>query len=133
MLAATAWCGITLSTRRLARTDRVGTILAWLSVVTVTAAMPAAWWGWRPLNGGDVLWLLLFGSVTPAIIWFATRALALGEASAVAPFQYLRLVVIAALGWWFYAEVPDGWTFLGAGFILAGAVVITVAEARRTA
>ena len=28
-----------------------------------------------------------------------TRALALGEASAVAPFQYLRLIVIAALGW----------------------------------
>lgn len=133
VLAATAWCGITLSTRRLARTDGLGTILAWLSVVTVAAAMPAAWWGWRPLDGGDLLWLLLFGSVTPAIIWFMTRALTLGEASAVAPFQYLRLIVIVALGWWLYGEVPDGWAFVGAGFILGGAVVITVAEARRRA
>jgi drug/metabolite transporter (DMT)-like permease len=62
----------------------------------------------------------------------ATGAAALraGEASAVTPFQYLRLIIIGALGWFIHAEVPDGWAFLGAGFILIGALIITVAEAR---
>ena len=34
-------------------------------------------------------------------------------------------------GWLVFNEVPDGWTWLGAAVILAGALVITVAEARR--
>ncbi len=40
-------------------------------------------------------------------------------------------MVIALFGWVLFGEVPDGWTWAGAAAILAGAVVITVAEARR--
>ncbi len=131
LAAALCWCGITLTTRKLTRTDSTPTILAWLSVVAVLCALPFAVLGWRPLNLGDMAWLAVFGLVCPAIIVLVTEALRAGEASAVGPFQYLRLIVIAVLGWLLYAEIPDGWAFLGAGCILAGAVIITVAEARR--
>lgn len=128
--AALAWCGITLTTRRLTSTDGTPTILAWLAVVTVLLAAPFAALAWQPLGLGDVLWLLAFATICPAIILLVTEALRAGEASAVAPFQYLRLIIIGALGWLIHAEVPDAWAFLGAGFILLGAVIITVAEAR---
>ncbi len=131
LAAALCWCGITLTTRKLTRTDSTPTIIAWLSVVTVLCALPVAVWGWKPLDLGDLAWLAVFGLVCPAIIVLVTEALRAGEASAVGPFQYLRLIVIAALGWLLFAEIPDGWTFLGAFFILGGAVIITVAEARR--
>jgi len=131
LAAALCWCGITLTTRKLTRTDSTPTIIAWLSVVSVLCSLPLAVWGWQPLDLGDVAWLAVFGLVCPAIIVLVTEALRAGEASAVGPFQYIRLVVIAALGWLLYAEVPDAWTFLGAFFILGGAVIVTVAEARR--
>jgi drug/metabolite transporter (DMT)-like permease len=128
--AALAWCGINLTTRRLTSTDSTPTILAWLSVVAVVLVAPLAALAWRPLGLGDALWLLLFATICPAIIVLVTEALRAGEASAVAPFQYIRLVIIGALGWLIHAEVPDAWAFLGAGFILLGAVIVTVAEAR---
>jgi drug/metabolite transporter (DMT)-like permease len=129
--AAFAWCGITLTSRVLTRTETTATIIAWVGLVTSAAALPFAVATWVPLGWLDVGVLIFFGLFTPAIIWMVTEALRAGEASAVAPFQYLRLVVIAAFGWILFGEVPDGWTWLGAIVILGGAVVITVAEARK--
>jgi drug/metabolite transporter (DMT)-like permease len=129
--AALAWCGITLTSRMLSRTEPTETVLAWVGLVTSLCVLPFAIMGWRPIGPGDALILILFGLLTPGIIWFVTEALRAGEASAVAPFQYLRLVVIMGFGWLLFAEVPDGWALLGAAIILTGAVIITVSEARR--
>ncbi|MBB3898502.1 DMT family transporter [Roseococcus suduntuyensis] len=129
--AALAWCGITLSSRALSRTESTQTVVAWVGIVTSLCTLPFFLWGWAPIGLGDAAILLVFALFTPGIIWFVTEALRAGEASAVAPFQYLRLVVIMAFGWVLFAEVPDGWTLLGAAVILTGAVVITVREARR--
>ena len=129
--SALCWCGITLTTRSLTRTDGTLTILAWLSVVVVACSLPLALLAWRPLGLGDMAWLGVFALVCPGIIWLVTEALRAGEASAVAPFQYIRLILITAAGWALYGEIPDGWAVLGAAFILGGALVITVAELRR--
>ncbi len=131
LAAALTWCGITLTSRMLSRTERTETIVAWVGLVTTGAALPFAIATWQPLGAVDLLILTAFGLFTPGIIWLLTEALRAGEASAVAPFQYLRLVVIAAFGWAVWGEVPDAWTWAGALVILSGAVVITVAEARR--
>lgn len=129
--AALAWCGITLSSRALSRTESTQTVVAWVGIVTSLCTLPFFLWGWAPITLGDAAILLVFALFTPGIIWFVTEALRAGEASAVAPFQYLRLVVIMAFGWVLFTEVPDGWTLLGAAVILTGAILITVREARR--
>lgn len=131
LASATAWCGITLSSRVLARSERNSTIMAWVGLVTTAGVAPFAAMAWVPLGVFDLVFLLGFALFTPAIIWLLTSAYRHGEASAIAPFQYLRLVVVAGFGWAIFHEVPDGWTWAGAAVILAGAVVITVAEARR--
>ncbi len=131
LAAALAWCGITLTSRSLSRTESTQTVLAWVGMITSLCVAPFAIAFWQPIGLADVLILIVFGLVTPGIIWLVTEALRAGEASAVAPFQYLRLVVIAAFGWVLFGEVPDGWTWLGALIILSGAVVITISEARK--
>ncbi|MEI6162692.1 MAG: DMT family transporter, partial [Roseococcus sp.] len=108
LAAALAWCGITLTSRSLSRTESTQTVLAWVGMITSLCVAPFAIAFWQPINLGDVLILAVFGLVTPGIIWMVTEALRAGEASAVAPFQYLRLVVIAAFGWVLFGEVPDG-------------------------
>lgn len=131
--ASLAWCGITLSSRALTRTDSTATVIAWVGVVTTLGSLPVAIATWQPLSITDAAILAVFGAFTPGILWLMTEALRAGEASAVAPFQYLRLLVVAAFGWAIFGEVPDCWTWLGAAVILAGAVLITIAEARRRA
>jgi drug/metabolite transporter (DMT)-like permease len=129
--AAMAWCGITLTSRSLTRTDGTATILAWVGAVTFGGSLPFALAAWQPLGAMD--WLIMLGVaiVSPSIVWLVTEALRAGEASAVAPFQYLRLVFVAAAAWLFWGEAPDAWSWAGAAVILGGAVVVTVAEARR--
>jgi len=131
LASALCWCGITLTSRSLTRTERTETVVAWVGLVTSLVSLPFAIMAWVPLDGGTIALLVVFALFTPGIIWLLTEALRAGEASAVAPFQYLRLVVIAGFGWLLYGEVPDAFAIAGAVFILGGAVVITVAEARR--
>ncbi len=128
---ALAWCGITLTSRSLTRTEGTATILAWVGLVTFAGALPFAIAAWAPLSPGDWLILLGIALVSPSIIWLVTEALRAGEASAVAPFQYLRLVFVAMAAWIVWGEVPDTWGWIGSGIILGGAVVVTVAERRR--
>jgi drug/metabolite transporter (DMT)-like permease len=129
--AAVAWCGITLTSRSLTRTESTPTILAWVGLVTFAGSLPFALVAWQWLALGD--WLILLGValIAPGIIWLVTEALRAGEASAVAPFQYLRLIFVAAVAWLVWGEAPDAWGWLGAAIILGGAVIVTVAEARR--
>ncbi|WP_367615881.1 DMT family transporter [Plastoroseomonas hellenica] len=131
LAAALCWCGITLTSRALTRTDATPTIVAWVGIVTTLGALPFAIAFWRPIGAGDVLILLAFAGFTPGILWLMTEAFRAGEASAVAPFQYLRLPVVAGFGWLLFGEVPDAAAWAGAAVILAGAVAISIAEARR--
>ncbi|PZW45939.1 threonine/homoserine efflux transporter RhtA [Humitalea rosea] len=128
--AAICWCGITLTSRMLTRTERTQTVFAWVGLVTSLGAAPFAIATWMPLGLGDVAVLAVFGCVTPAILWLITEALRAGEASAVAPLQYLRLPIVALAGWLIWGQVPDAAAWAGAAVILAGAVIVTVAEAR---
>ena len=131
LAAAVTWCGITLTSRVLAQQDRNTTIMAWVGLITTIGSAPFAVMAWAPLGVVDGLILLGVACFAPGIIWVVTSAYRHGEASAIAPFQYLRLVFVTGFGWLFFSEVPDGWTWAGAAVILAGAMIVTIAEARR--
>jgi drug/metabolite transporter (DMT)-like permease len=131
LLGALTWCGITLGTRTLARTESTPTIMAWVGVIACAAALPFGIAQAVPLP--VVSWLILIGFalVSPIILWLVTEALRAGEASAIAPLQYLRLIFVGLLAWAAFGEAPDGWGWLGASVILAGALLVTLSEARR--
>ena len=53
-----------------------------------------------------------------------------GEASAVAPFDYSRLLFTGIIGLIFFSEVPDVWTVAGAVLIVASTIYIARREAQ---
>lgn len=128
--AALCWCGITLSSRALTRTESTRTVMAWVGLVTTLCAIPLAIIFWRPISLTDAMILTAFGLTTPVILLLMTEAFRAGEASAVAPFQYLRLPIVTLAGWLIFAETPDAAAWAGAAIILAGAAIITIAETR---
>jgi drug/metabolite transporter (DMT)-like permease len=58
-----------------------------------------------------------------------THSYKLAEASAVLPYDYTRMIFAAAIGYLWFAEVPDLWTWVGAGIIAASAIYIAHREA----
>lgn len=61
---------------------------------------------------------------------FVIRAYSEGEATAVSPFDYLRLPLSVAAGVWIFAEAPSWWTLAGALLIVASTLYIARREAR---
>ena len=61
-----------------------------------------------------------------------TNAFRHGDATIVVPLDFLRIPLIALVGWWFYGERIDGFVFAGAAIIIAGIFWNLRAEAVRT-
>lgn len=73
----------------------------------------------------EVAILLAMGLIFTLGVWLFTAAIRLGRASAIAPLGYLRLVLMAATGWLFYAEVP-GWATVVGGVLVIGSASYTI-------
>lgn len=58
------------------------------------------------------------------------RGLKVGEATAIMPFDYTRLIFAGAAGYFFFAEQPSLVTVLGALLIIASTLYITRQESR---
>jgi drug/metabolite transporter (DMT)-like permease len=58
------------------------------------------------------------------------RALSLGDASFILPFDFLRLPFAAAAGFLLFTETPDIWTLIGALIIFAATSYATWRERR---
>jgi drug/metabolite transporter (DMT)-like permease len=51
--------------------------------------------------------------------WIVVLAFRYADASVLAPFSYSQLVWVSLLGFLIFGEMPDGWTVVGAAFIVA--------------
>lgn len=58
-----------------------------------------------------------------------TAAMRVGEIAVVTPFRYTRLIFTMALGVFFFAERPDGWTLAGAALIIGSGLFTILREA----
>jgi drug/metabolite transporter (DMT)-like permease len=74
--------------------------------------------------------LLAIGTIGALSQYWWILAFRAGEASAVAPFDYSRLLFSAFFGFIFFAEVPDSWTWAGAALIVASTIYIARREAQ---
>lgn len=112
--------------------ERHATLLAYFCFMSLALTALPAYLYWTPPSPAQ--WGLLaavgsLGVVSQAMIIRAYRA---GEASFVAPFDYLKLILAGVIGFVFFSELPGPWTLLGAAIIVASAFYIARREAART-
>ena len=133
ILAAACGLAITLiATKRLTRMDSTFTIIFWMSAIQLPLALLAS----------DPLFALKLGrEQIPAIIgigvaglaghYCLTNAFQSGDAGVVVPLDFMRIPLIAVIGWWLYGESLDVFVFLGAAVIVAGILWNLRSEAAR--
>jgi drug/metabolite transporter (DMT)-like permease len=66
-----------------------------------------------------------------SIHYCLTNAFRCGDAMIVIPMDFLRVPLIAVVGWVLYAEPLDAFVFAGAGLIIAGVLWNVRGEAQR--
>lgn len=71
-------------------------------------------------------WLMFFalGIVNLLGQYLFVKAIAYGEPAVLAPFTYSQIVWTTLIGLFVFGNMPDGWTFLGAGIVSASGLYV---------
>ncbi|MEJ1161062.1 DMT family transporter [Prosthecomicrobium sp. N25] len=131
-LAGAFFGAATVTTLRMgAGSDGTGTVIFYQGLIVLVIVGPLAGLSWVTPTWREGLVLLGMGLVFVTGQWLFTMALRLGEASALAPLNYVRLVMMSVVGYLYYAEVPSVQTALGAVLIVGSATYTIRENARR--
>jgi drug/metabolite transporter (DMT)-like permease len=138
LVAAVGFALTAIATKSLTRTRPTLAILFWMNVIQGTLNLVAGrfWPGpptvaFEPLRHGFAFAVVCLGGF--ASHWCLTNAYQRGDAITVIPLDFLRLPLIALVGWQFYGERLDPFVLVGGGVMLAGILANLRAETRRPA
>jgi drug/metabolite transporter (DMT)-like permease len=119
-----------ITVKFLARSEPPARIVAYFMIyLTPLSLIPALFvWQWPTPS---TLWALIgLGGLGTIAHLSVARALATADASACAPFEFARLPFAALIGFLWFGEVTDLWTWIGAAIIASSSVYVAHREAR---
>ena len=129
LAAAACYAASAINSRVLARTDSNEALMFWYLVMMAIGGLVISYRHWVPVRAEDG-WVLLALALSGFFGQLAiTRAFSTGKASIVAPFEYSALAWGVAIDWALWHTLPDGYTLLGAGIIIASGIYLVRREA----
>jgi drug/metabolite transporter (DMT)-like permease len=130
LVATVGFAIVFIATKILTATETSFAIIFWMSVIQLPIALAGSdptfplklgWW-----DIPAVLGIGIGGTLSHYCLTHAFRA---GDATLVVPLDFLRVPLIALVGWVFFSEPVDIWVFVGGFVILAGVFWNVRAEA----
>jgi drug/metabolite transporter (DMT)-like permease len=106
------------------------TIVAWSAALGLGLSIPPAVAQWHRPRLGDLALLAGMGILGLCNQACYVKAVSLGDATAVAPIDYTRLIFSILLGFLLFHETPSLVTLAGAAIVIASTLYITFREAR---
>lgn len=129
LCAMLSYCFYVIMTRRMGATESADSLIFYSALTPVIlmapalpvyASVPPSWFDWLVL-----LSLGFFGGLGH---WLLIKAYRQATTAALAPYPYLQMVWMVALGWLFFGDLPDRWTVVGALIIVASGLYIVHRE-----
>ncbi|MEO8113117.1 MAG: DMT family transporter [Phenylobacterium sp.] len=129
MLASSLLFALTVTGMKVMTRDHSPTVLlVWAVTLGLVFSLPGALITWRwptPLDLGLLCLMGVIGTATQACY---IKGMQIGDAAAMAPVDYSRLVFTVAAGFFLFHEVPSLWTLAGASVVVASTLFITWRE-----
>ena len=114
--------------RKLVQTEATAAIVFWFSVTASVLALLTLPWGWA-LPGPATLAMLvaagLLGGIGQILLTSSYRH---ADASLIAPFEYVSMLLALAVGYTVFGEVPTAPMLVGAAMVVASGVAIILRE-----
>ena len=130
-LAAAVLSGIvSIQIKQLSATEPADRIVLWTTLLWVPMSLVPALFVWTWPQGITWLWVAAAGLMGTGGHMLWTRALKLGDVSALTPISFMQLPIVAVMGYLVFHEKLDQWTVLGAGIIFAANAYIAHREAQ---
>ena len=129
MLASSFLFALTITGMKvLTRDHSPMVLLVWSAALGLVLSIPGALFVWRWPEPVDLALLGLMGVMGTITQGCYIKGMQIGDAGAMAPIDYVRLVFTAAAGFFLFHEVPGPWTIAGAGVVVASTLFITWRE-----
>ncbi|MHA1570982.1 MAG: DMT family transporter, partial [Alphaproteobacteria bacterium] len=116
--------------KQLTKTDHPNAIVFWLAFLLTPISAVPAWFAWQAPTMTQLMWLVALGAVATLGHQALVRSFRVADITAVMPLDFTRLPFAALIGYLAFAELPDMWTWIGAGVIVASSVYIAHREAQ---
>lgn len=134
MLACALCFGATNATTKwLTRSEAALAILFYMVAMQTVFGAIASAFVWVPVTASDWPWLVLLALTGLSAHYSIVRALREADATVVMPIDFLRLPIVAVVGFLLYAEAFELATLAGAALIFAGNYYSLQRESRVTA
>lgn len=124
------WATVLTMIKIMSRTESSLTIVAYMNIfLAIYALGPALWvWTWPTAEGWALMVAIaLFGTVAQICV---SSALHETGQTVIMPFDFLRLIWVALLGFAFFGEVPDRFIWIGGAIIFVSSVYMAYRERR---
>jgi drug/metabolite transporter (DMT)-like permease len=132
LLAAFGYGAQNIATKKLTATDSTVAIVFWMNAIQFILAVAGAGVLFVGKIGADLLPAIAgLGTAGLFAHFCISNAFRAGDASVVVPLDFLRIPLIAVVGWWLYSEPLDVFVFAGAALIVSGIVWNLRSEVRR--
>ena len=129
-LSAAVLSGIvSIQIKQLSALEPADRIVVWTTILWVPMSLVPALTVWEWPEGIAWLWVIAAGALGTAGHMLWTRALKLGEVSALTPISFMQLPIVALLAFVLFGEGVDRWTVLGASIIFGANAYIAHREA----
>jgi drug/metabolite transporter (DMT)-like permease len=131
LAAALGYSVQNIATKQLTTTENTFAIVFWMNVIQLPLGLLGADpWFVSKLGLHELPALAGLGIAGLSAHYCLSNAFRAGDASLVVPLDFLRIPLIAVVGWWLYGEPLDGFVFAGAGIIVLGLLWNLRSEAR---
>lgn len=121
---------VSIQIKQLSKVDPADRIVVFTTSLWVPMSLLPALAVWRWPEGIAWVWVVAAGFLGTGGHMLWTRALKLGDVSALTPISFMQLPLVAAAGWLLFQEPVDRWTATGAAIIFIANAYIAHREAR---
>jgi len=121
---------ITIFLKVLSRTESTLTMSLYAGIVMTPATLAMALPVWQTPTLTQMAWLVGVGAFSVLAQLLFVQGIRQADVTAIAPVGFVRLLWAALVGYLFFSEVPDAWTWLGGIMIFASVTYIAWCERR---
>ena len=132
LCAALCFAATNVITKSLSKTDNPLTILFLMFAMQLPISAFGAYFFWTVPVWEDCPWIFLVGTMSLTAHYCMTRAITLVDVTVIIPIDFMRMPIIAIIGFYLYNEPFSVWIFLGAALIFSGNYFNIYHERKRT-
>lgn len=131
MFTAAMWSISGIIIKSLTKTESPVAVVFFMGLIMTPLSLPFLFINWQVPVGEEWLWLIALGLVSCLFQIALSYAIATTDLVNILPFDFTRLLFVSILAYFFFGEVLDSWTLIGALIIVASTVAATHHEGRK--